>query len=333
MVKNKKQTKKPVDSNKVAVIVDAGRYINLMTDFGFKRAFGTEENSDLLVHFLNSVLETDEGKIVSLQYLNVEQPGRIKTERGAFFDLNCLTDMKQYIIVEMQNIPQIFFKDRALFYASRIIQKQGAKKKKWNYELRPVYSVNILNFKFSDSDDSDYIHYVQLINKRTGKVFYKKLTFVFIELSDFDKSEDSLHTIEDLWIYVLRNISRFENIPEIFKNNEIFKKLFLQAEIANMTPEELEEYDQSLKNYRNMYGTKDIVSDYQKAVKGLQRQNTANVKIIAGLQNQNKGLQSQNKGLQNQNKGLQREVTANAQTIAELQKQLAELNLQLQANN
>ena len=110
-----------------------GRYINPLTDFGFKRIFGTEANKDLLIDFLNSVLEI-EGKIVSLDYQNPEQKGRIKTARDAFLDLYCTTGKGEHIIVEMQNLPQTYFIDRVMYYVTFPIQKQ-AKKGKWNFKL------------------------------------------------------------------------------------------------------------------------------------------------------------------------------------------------------
>jgi len=267
---SKKQLKRQAGITSKSVLAtneeSKGRYINPRTDFGFKRIFGSESNKDLLIHFLNSVLDLDD-KIVNLEYSNVEQRGRIKTERGAFFDLRCTTSKGEYIIVEMQNIPQEYFKDRALYYVSFPILKQGEKKKTWNFELKPVYSVNLLNFRLDEMDDTkehQYIHKVQLVDVKTGSVFYKKLVFVYIELPDFDKEENELKTDEDRWLDLLKNIDRLDFLPDDMKRNRIFRKVSEQAELANLTPEELDLYDESLKIYRNMYTTKHILNDYTK---------------------------------------------------------------------
>ena len=53
-------------------------------------------------------------------------------------------------------------------------------------------------------------------------------------------------------VYVLQNLSRLNDVPEALRN-DVFQKLFEQAKIANMTQEELDEYEESLKNYRDMY--------------------------------------------------------------------------------
>jgi predicted transposase/invertase (TIGR01784 family) len=254
-----------------------GRYINPLTDFGFKRIFGEEANKDLLIHFLNSVLEID-GQIISLNYRNPEQKGRIKTTRNAFFDLYCITGKGEHIIIEMQKIPQPFFKDRVLYYITFPIQKQ-AKKGKWDFKLKAVYSVNILNFSFSGNADA--IHYVQLMCRKTLQVFYEKLAMVFIELPDFNKTVDELQTNHERWLYVLKHLAALQDMPEALKNNPIFRKLFMEAEIANMTPEELDEYDQSLKNYKDMYTTADIVKSYQKEVAVLTKNNADKDRRIA----------------------------------------------------
>ena len=124
------------------------RFINPFTDYGFKRLFGEEPNKDLLLDFLNQLLKEQEGEIVDLQYTNAEQLGLNKYERNAIFDIYCTNVKGEHFIVEMQKAEQDYFKDRALFYSSFPIQKQ-AKKGKWNFELKAVYTIAILDFIYS----------------------------------------------------------------------------------------------------------------------------------------------------------------------------------------
>jgi hypothetical protein len=100
----------------------AAKYINPLTDFGFKRIFGTEANKDLLIDFLESVLSI-EGGIRELHYANPEHQGRLAIDRRAIFDLYCITGRGEHIQVEVQNVRQDYFKDRALYYASFPVQK------------------------------------------------------------------------------------------------------------------------------------------------------------------------------------------------------------------
>jgi predicted transposase/invertase (TIGR01784 family) len=250
-----------------------GKYIDLTTDFGFKRIFG-EENVDLLINFLNNVLKLVD-PIVSLQYTNIEHKGRIKRERGAFFDLLCITSNEEHILIEVQNAPQLYFVDRILYYLSFMIQKQ-AKRGKWNFKLSKIYSINILNHTIDD-DDKRYFYQVQLMDVETKQVFYDKLSLYFVELPKVPEKEDKLQTTLDWWFYLLRHLPECSEIPEKLKENEIFKRLFEEAEVANMTSEEYDLYVESLK-VKNMYTPQDFINDWKEALKESRKEN----KILTG---------------------------------------------------
>jgi predicted transposase/invertase (TIGR01784 family) len=231
---------------------DLGVYINLLTDFGFKRIFGTESNKNLLVAFLNNVLKI-KGGIKDLQFVNPEGKGRVKTDRSTIFDLRCVTGKGEHIIVEVQNKSHKNFKERGLHYACRAIQEQGKKGRKWNYQLCPVYLVNIVGFRLDKTVKSTekYLSYIQLIDRDTHQLFCDKMNLVYIELPRFQKNEDELENNVERWVYILKNLHRLNNLPETFRN-QFFQKLFKEAKIANMTPKEYNAYNESLKNYRNM---------------------------------------------------------------------------------
>ena len=147
------------------------RYINPLTDFGFKKLFGTEPNKLLLIDFLNQILP--DRKIKDLSYSSNEKLGLTEIDRKAIFDLYCIGDQGERFIVEMQKAKQNYFKDRSVFYASFPIQEQG-KKNTWDYQLDPVYSVGILDFIFDDhKNEKEMLHVVELKNQR-GEVFYDK---------------------------------------------------------------------------------------------------------------------------------------------------------------
>jgi len=224
------------------------RYINPLTDFGFKKLFGTEPNKLLLINFLNEILP--DRKIKDLTYSSGEKQGLTELDRKAIFDLYCIGDNGERFIVEMQKAKQNFFKDRSVFYASFPIQEQG-KRNKWNYKLDPVYSIGILDFIFDDhKDDDELLHVVELKNQR-GDVFYDKLKFVYLELPKFKKQEEELETNFDKWLYVFTHLSQLQNRPKKLQDR-VFKKLFEVAEIAKFTSKEREAYEESLKYYRDI---------------------------------------------------------------------------------
>ena len=101
------------------------KYINPLTDFGFKKLFGSEPNKVLLIDFLNQILPNK--KIKNLSYASTEKLGQTLVDRKAIFDLYCVGENGERFIVEMQKAKQNYFKDRSVFYASFPIQEQAKK--------------------------------------------------------------------------------------------------------------------------------------------------------------------------------------------------------------
>ncbi len=228
------------------------RYISLLTDFGFKRIFGTAPNKDLLINFLNSLFDGFQ-VIKDVKFLNSEHVGDVFAERKAIFDVYCENERGEKFIVEMQNAYQRHFKDRSLFYSTFPIREQAPKGADWNFELDHVYTVALLNFDLDEPafDRGDINHDVGLLDKKTHRVFNDKLSFKYVEIAKFDKSENELATLYDKWLYVLKNLSRLDSRPAALKE-KVFTKLFEEAAIARFTPSELHEYEDSLKAYRDV---------------------------------------------------------------------------------
>lgn len=226
-------------------------YIDPRTDFGFKYLFGTPMNKELLIGFLNALFHGTY-IIKDLTYLNGEQLGIRKEDRRAIFDVYCETENGEKFIVEMQNVFQQFFKDRSVYYSTFPIREQ-AKRGDWDYRLESVYTVGILNFVFDeDKNSKDYFHHeVKLMDVNTKKVFYDKLTFIYLELPKFTKTEDELETLFEKWIFVLKNLSRLLERPAALQER-VFNRLFEAASIARFTPKQLREYEDSVKAYRDI---------------------------------------------------------------------------------
>lgn len=225
------------------------RYINPLTDFGFKKLFGTEPNKVLLIDFLNQILP-DRHKIKDLNYSRNEHVGQNDLDRKAIFDLYCIGESGERFIVEIQKAKQNYFKDRSIYYSSFPIQEQ-AQKGDWDYKLDPVYTVGILDFVFDDNKESEeIIHFVELKNQRE-EVFYDKLKFIYIELPKFKKQEEELETHFDKWLYVFRYLAELQNRPQKLQD-KVFKKLFESAEIAKFSKADREAYEESLKYYRDI---------------------------------------------------------------------------------
>lgn len=224
-----------------------GRYVNPYTDFGFKWLFGTEVNKELLIGFLNALLHLP-SPIRDITYENVARLGDTLDDRRAVFDVYCVSESGEQFLVEMQREIQEFFIDRSIYYASFPIRDQAVRGEKWDFNLSAIYTVGILDFTFDDSPQ--YHHEVKLVDTTSEKVFYDKLTFVYLEMPKFRKDISSCTTFLDKWMYVLKNLTRLLDRP-VELQQKVFRQLFRTAEVANFTESQRAQYEESLKAYRD----------------------------------------------------------------------------------
>ena len=223
------------------------RYLNPLTDFGFKKIFGEPDGKPLLISLLNDVLELAE-PIIDLQFQNLEQLPDAPVQRRMVYDLLCRDRRGRYLLVELQQARQTYFKDRALFYLSQLIRMQGQPGKTWNYRLAPVYGVAILNFRLDDSA-GELIRRVAL-KDQYNRVFYDPLGLVFIELPRFAKTAAELESHFDKWLYFLKHLEEWDDMPTVFED-DVIARGFTLAELYAMSQEERQRYDDELKHYRD----------------------------------------------------------------------------------
>ncbi len=234
-----------------------GKFINPFTDFGFKKLFGTEENKECLLHFINQLLEQEgEDKITSITYDNKEQLGRKVSDRYAVFDIYCITEKGEHIIIELQNAKQKNVTDRSLYYTTFPIQSQGVKGS-WDYSINKIYSITILNFTldYLKLPEDEYLHTIQLYKRENKMLFYDKLMFIYLEMPKFKKREDELTNDFEKWMYFIKNLERLEKIPKKYRDT-IFEKMFVAAEIAKLDKME----------YRKYIKSKKAINDYDNAI-------------------------------------------------------------------
>ena len=233
------------------------KYINPFTDFGFKKIFGEEASKPLLIDFLNALL-LQQNKIVDLSFKNTEQLGQTDLDRKAIYDIYCENEKGEKFIVELQKAKQNYFIERTVYYSTFPIREQ-AEKGNWNYNLKAVYCVGILDFRFDDykneAEKTEVVHTIKL-KDQYGKIFYAKLTYIYLEMPNFNKTEDELTTRLDKWLFFIQHLEDFQIIPQIFKD-EIFTQAFETAELAKFDQAELDSYEYSLKVFRDNKATFD----------------------------------------------------------------------------
>jgi len=247
-----------------------GRYFDPLTDWSFKRLFGGEPGKEILIEFLNDLF-AGEKVITDLVYGPGEHNGPASDKKKVVFDLFCTGNKGEKFIVEMQRGRQDFFRERSVFYTSRVVSDQlPAGMEHFSYDIPEVYLIAILEFRMDKEPSEQYFHNICLMDRDSKEIFYKKLGYKFLELPNFTKEAEDLETDVEKWTYLLKNMSRLDQIP-VYLNKRIFQRIFQIAEISNLTPEEQTMYEASLKDkwdYENVLATAMRESELKGELKG-----------------------------------------------------------------
>ena len=186
---------------------------------------------------------------MDLQYLDKEKIGISDGDRSLIYDILCKTDNDEYIIVEMQNKSQPFFKNRSIYYLSRSIVEQGERGSKWEYNIKAVYLVAFLNFTQRDISE-EFRTDVTLMDMKRRTPFSDKMRMIFLQLPYFTNELDDCKDIFEKIIYVLKHMEILQRMP-FLAQDAVFKRLSEIAEVASLTKEERRQYDESLRHYRD----------------------------------------------------------------------------------
>jgi len=248
------------------------KYIDPFTDFGFKHLFGNEEHKGILIGFLNDLLDI-EYKIVDITFRNLEQLGLNIVDRKAIFDIYCTDEKDNNFIVELQRSRQKYFKDRSIYYTSFPIQEQS-KKGDWDYYLKRIYFIGILDFNIDEIDDGKYLKKVEL-KDQDNEVFYDKLSYYYLQLPKFKKEESELSNHLDNWLYIFNNLNKLDNMPEKFKSSKALNELFDVAQFVALPKDQQFAYQQDLKarlDYKNVMDYAKEMAIEEGMAKGLEKE-------------------------------------------------------------
>ena len=228
------------------------KYINPFTDFGFKKIFGDEENTELLKSLINDILGLEgEKQIKTIIFKNGELLPDSPSDRQAIFDLYCEDERGSNFIVELQKVYQEHFQSRALYYTTFPIQEQ-AKRGAWDFSLTPIYFIGLLNFEVEQFKDTpEYLHHGQILDIKTKKVMYDKLNLIYVEIPKFKKDNTSQFNHLEWWMYVFQNLNRMTDIPQELQG-DVIAKAFEKAEFIKLPKEEQDKYHRNLKIYRDL---------------------------------------------------------------------------------
>ena len=228
------------------------RYIDPMTDKGFKILFGSEGNEDLLMGLLNRIIP--DADIVDLRYCNPEHQGMTEEDGCAVFDVYCENSDGVRFLVEVQNWSQRYFNKRAVYYSTFAIQDQANKEKRhqlktlgkdrWDYNYAPVFMVCFLNFNMRRVPDGiqkvkedDYISFYRYTDIESGEALGDGTTLVFVEMLKFRKSQDECATKRESLLCTLKNMRGQLKTPDNI-SDPLLKEIYDRGELAAI-PEHL----------------------------------------------------------------------------------------------
>ena len=196
------------------------KFLDPKIDMAFKRLFGSEDHKGVTISFLNTMLEYKGNKqIESIQFMNNEQLPISPDKKENILDLFCVDKNNRKFIVEMQNARMAAFEKRILFYGTKAYSNQLKAARPYT-DLDPVTVVAITK-KFNVFPQKSHYKSIQhLVDSKTLEHDIDDLTFAFIELPKFVKKEHELVTDEDKWLFLLKEISSYDHIPEPLKQSE-----------------------------------------------------------------------------------------------------------------
>lgn len=214
------------------------KFVDPKTDIAFKKIFGNDAHKNILIEFLNEILELD-APIVSVTINNSYQVPRLKGLKETTLDVKATDKLKREFIVEMQVEKESAFVKRAVYYSAKSYSQQLKKAQKY-HSLKPVIFLGILDFSIFEHDDVISRHLI--LNKKTQQHDLKDLEFNFIELPKFTKSESELETPAEKWIYFLQHADDLDHVPEN-ANTPALQEAYEVAAQHTWTAEELDIYE------------------------------------------------------------------------------------------
>ena len=222
-------------------------------DIAFKKIFGVEENKDLLISLVNSIVSAED-QVADLTLLNPYNPKNFKKDKLSILDIKAKgVDGKRFNI-EIQISDEADYNKRALYYWAKLYTEQLKESEDYGL-LSKAIGIHILNF--TSIPESDKYHNVfHIIEKDSGAHYFKDLELHTIELRKFtdavsNQLSDVLAKIKtslDLWVAFLTKYSLFDkdNLPTNLPHIELKKALDV-LDVMNFNEDEREGYEDHLK--------------------------------------------------------------------------------------
>jgi predicted transposase/invertase (TIGR01784 family) len=221
------------------------KFVNPKNDIAFRKIFGSQEKSEILIAFLNAVLDLNgEKAIQSVRVLNPYQTPTLKSLKMTILDVKVVDKRGVTFIVEMQIEHTVAVKKRFTYYTAKAYASQIERGDEYP-KLNQVIFIGILDFTLFPHNDN-YLSRHQVLDTVTHRQELTDLEFNFIELPKFTKKADEMGTVLDKWIYFIKYADDLEVEPEHVKESALHQA-YQSANQFGWSREDMEAYE-----YRGM---------------------------------------------------------------------------------
>ena len=254
------------------------RFLDVKTDYAFKKVFGSEDSVPVLISFLNAILGyRDSNKIVDLSIVDPYQIPMLKGMKDTFVDVKAVLNNGKKVIIEMQVLNVQGFEKRILHNAAKQYSRQL--KRGENYQLlNPVIALTFTDFIMFDDTD-DYISHFCLMERERYIEYSDDVELIFIELPKFNQVAEVLSDIKEKWIYFLKNAGNLNYIPETL-SDPCIEQAFQTINEATFSLEELELQEKRYDFIRMQKGSLELAEE-KGLEKGLEKGREESAILIA----------------------------------------------------
>jgi len=212
-------------------------FLDVRTDYAFKKVFGSIESKEILISFLNAIIYEDAPyKIKDLTIVDPYNIPMIKGIKDTFVDVKAVLENDTKVIIEMQVLNHKGFEKRVLYNAAKNYSIQLNKSDEYHL-LNPVIALSIIDFMMFE-ENQKVINKFKLIEKEHLIHYSDDIELIFVELPKFNKTLEQLENIKDEWIYFIQNAGSLEYIPKNL--DQCIITALQNVNEANLSKEELE---------------------------------------------------------------------------------------------
>jgi predicted transposase/invertase (TIGR01784 family) len=221
------------------------KFLDVKTDFAFKKVFGSAHSTEVLIDFLNAIVYSESPKkITSLNIVDPYTVPKLQGMKDTFVDVKAKLNDGTQVIIEMQVLNHAGFEKRVLYNAAKNYAQQLKTGEDYTL-LNPVIALTILDFNMFEADDlapksNPHLSRFKLLETQTLTEYNGDMELVFVELPKFKTSDQDLLTLQDKWVYFIKNAGDLNHIPEVMEDSPALKQAFEMINEAGMSQEELE---------------------------------------------------------------------------------------------